>query len=108
MPRSTDQKRSRPRRLIAVVVACALLAAIVAKPSPARADTEEAFIYAGIGLGIYITIIVVATLIIYRYETPDSSSIPLASLQREDYPSSPIQPGTHCVQRDGLVTLLCW
>ncbi len=95
------------RRVVAVLVACALVAAVVLRPVPARADTAEAFMYAGIGLGVYITFIVVATMIVYN-EVPDTSAIPLHHLERDDRPGPLVHAGTDCMHRDGQVTLLCW
>jgi len=96
------------KRALVMVMAAALLLAVVAKPQPARADTGEALIYAGIGLGVYLAVIVTATLIIYRTATPDSSALPIESLEKPDPNALPIQAGTRCMQRDGQLTLFCW
>lgn len=96
------------KRALVGVVASAVLVAVVSKPQPARADTGQALIYAGIGLGVYLAVIVTATLIIYRSATPDSSAIPLDSLEKPDPNALPVKAGTHCMQRDGQLTLLCW
>lgn len=105
--RGSRVREQRMQRLVAALVACALVAAVVLRPLPARADTAEAFMYAGIGLGVYITIIVVATMIIYN-EAPDTSAIPMHHLERDDRPGPVVHTGTACMHRDGQVTLLCW
>ncbi len=109
MPTAAGRRQPKlGKSVIAALVAGAVFAAIAVRPSPARADTEEAFIYAGIGVGIYVTVIVVATLAIYRSATPDSSAIPIASMERDDADSLPVKSGTHCPQRNGQLTLVCW
>ena len=108
MPNLRDDNRPRRwRRPVAMTVACALFAAILLKPAPARANSQ-AFVYAGIGVGVYLTAIIVATLIVYKSAVPDSSAIPIDSLERDDRTTSPVHTGTHCAQRDGQVTLFCW
>lgn len=101
-------RKSVWQRMLASVLIVALFTVMTLKPAPARADTAEAFIYAGIGVAIYVTIIVVATLLIYRAEVPETSAVPLDSLLRDDIRPFPVQTGMRCPQRDGQVTLMCW
>ena len=109
MPTATRHKETKlGKRAIAALVVCALFAAITVKPAPARADTQTVVIYAGIGLGIYLAVIIIATKAVYGSVAPDSSAVPITSLECDEPRSFPIKPGTRCPQRDGQVALVCW
>jgi hypothetical protein len=96
------------RRMIAVIVVAAVLAAGTVTPSPARADdTTDNFIYAGIALAAYAGIVVLATAIIYR--TPSELALTPADVDvRRDIPEPAVRVGRHCRQSATTLTLLCW
>ena len=95
------------RRMIAIIVVVTLLAVGTVTPSPARADTTEDFIYAGIALAAYVGIVVVATSIIYK--TPSELTLTPADVDvRRDIPEPAVRVGRHCQQTGNTLTLLCW
>jgi len=96
------------RRMIAIIVVLAVLASGAVTPSPARASsTTDDFIYAGIALGVYVGVVVIATA--YIYGRPDSLALAPADFDvQRDSQEPAVRVGTHCEQKSTSVTLLCW
>ncbi len=96
------------RRMIAIIIVLAVLAAGTLSPSPARADsTTDDFIYAGIALAAYVGIVVVATAIVYK--TPSELMLTPADVDvRRDLPEPAVRVGKQCRQTGPALTLLCW
>jgi hypothetical protein len=94
-------------RMIAIIVLVALLAVGTVTPSPARADTADDFIYAGIALAGYVAIVFTATYFIYK--TPSELTLTPADVDvRRDVPEPAVRVGPHCRQLATTPTLLCW
>ena len=96
------------KRLVAICAVVGLLAAVL-RPRPARADTEEAFILAGIALTAYVAFVVVGTLVANRDRpilapTSVQSDIEMARTPAEHG----VRFGGHCTQTPPSTTLVCW
>lgn len=95
------------KRAIVMMVILALLVAGVCIPRPARANTSDAFLYAGLGVGVYLIIVFTATYMVYGEAEQGLPPVSLDSLP-PDSESSSVHFARGCAQRGTSVTLLCW
>ncbi len=95
------------RRMIAILAVLAVLAVGTFTPSPARASTTDNFIYAGIALGAYVGVVLIATAVVYG--SPGQLALTPADVDvRRDVPEPAVRVGQHCRQTSTSYTLLCW
>ena len=95
------------RRMIAIIAVLAVLAFGTVTPSPARANTTDDFIYAGIALGAYVGLVVICTSI--AYGTPSSLTLTPNDIDvRRDAQEPAVRLGPRCRQTSPTPTLLCW
>ena len=95
------------KRMIVTIAVLALLVVGTLTPSPARADTTDDFIYAGIAIVAWVGLVVLATTLIYR--TPSELALTPADVDvRRDIPEPAVRVGQHCRQTATTPTLVCW
>ncbi len=90
---------------VATMAVAMTFAVAVAKPSTARADTEDILIYSSAAAAGAIVLVLVAT-----YMTRDEGQIFLNDMQPElsEENDSRIHFGEQCKRPDGTLSLLCW
>jgi len=91
--------------LIALVIATLVCDGAV-RPKPAQASTSDIILYAAIGLGAYIAIVVIAAYFVF-HETDGPVVISEAPRLPERDPAV-IRTGRSCPQRADRFTVVCW
>jgi len=94
------------RAIVAITIVTLLLVGVCA-PRPARANTSDAFLYAGVGVGVYLVILFTATYMVYG---ENDQGLPPVALDRVPPVSEPasVHFAHGCAQHGTSVTLLCW
>jgi hypothetical protein len=94
---------------VALIALLAVVAAGTVTPAPARADdTEDIAIIAGAVVAGYVTIIVIATSLIYR--PPPAEFMPASPRlgRNQDQPAGGLRFAHDCSQNSGNLTVACW
>jgi hypothetical protein len=112
------------KRLGTLAVAVIFVLGALLHPTPARADTEEAFILAGVAIAAYIAFLVIGTSLAYRDGPVEhDGNIPGefmpgaggqgasdldAYLARHAARGERVEFGPRCARPGAQLTLLCW
>jgi hypothetical protein len=100
----------RVKRVIAALAVLTVLTTGVGRPQPARAaDFGEIATYAGIAIGVWVVVVLVATAIVYRRSSDLESTTPGFNPEQEPggRPAG-LRAISECPQSGGTVTLACW
>ena len=96
------------RRMIAVLAVVTVLVAGTLKASPARADDAgETAMWVGIGVGAFVGLVVLGTILVYG--PPETSSLTSEQIDlRYAEPEPGVRFGHGCRQGGPSFTLACW